>query len=328
MMKQERNGWQLIRQKINGIYIASNLVSYKIIHCLSKTIRKSVKFNLIINIESELRDGQMQLNTLIRNTNIQKCTTVFMIRILCTYSIPHSSIDNPQNLLNTVKTLKLFVSSFFCFMENIKLTTRNVLFLFCFLFFSFFFLYHSSVHLALCARVFLCVCNIFVLHHSKSPPHRTDQMHTTHYIIKSLNCSGVSGFDNLGHGHYFASNPVQPQLPQTSSHQQAPPRPFGSGGQYHHDASSHLPYSPYSPYSPNSPNSPNTPNAYQYDAGHGHNKYGTNTNNNKGGGGSGTSSYGGNWHYVNSNNDHHNLNHQQSGYSQQSHHVDKDSQQR
>lgn len=125
--------------------------------------------------------------------------------------------------------------------------------------------------------------------------------------------SGVSGFDNMGHGHYFASNPAQPQLPQTNPHQQSPPRPFGSGGQYHHESSS------------SHSNSPNSPNSYQYDggAGHGHNQYGTNTNpNNKGS--SGTSSYGGNWHYLNSNNDHHNSNQQQNGYSQQSHNGDKD----
>lgn len=189
MMKQERNGWQLIRQKINGIYIASNLVSYKIIHCLSKTIRKSVKFNLIINIERELRDGQMQLNTLIRNTNIQKCTTVFMIRILCTYSIPHSSIDNPQNLLNTVKTLKLFVSSFFCFMENIKLTTRNVCinvcisyyFCFVFCFFHFFFsIIHPFIWHCVRACFFVFVTSLYC---TTPNPHPIERIKCTPPII-------------------------------------------------------------------------------------------------------------------------------------------------
>lgn len=115
---------------------------------------------------------------------------------------------------------------------------------------------------------------------------------------------GVSGFDSLGHGHYFASYPnsqngAQPSLPQNNPHQQAPPRPFQQQGGHHESSGHHSQH-----------------NAYDSDTlgGHGGTSGGssssTNGNSNKG-------SYGGNWNYINSNDRNSVHGHQGYGQSQE-----------
>lgn len=123
------------------------------------------------------------------------------------------------------------------------------------------------------------------------------------HLKTRFHISGVSGVDNLGHGHYFANNnqknPAQPSLPVTNPHQQAPPRPIQSGGQqYHNDPSSNHLHSQQS---------------YGSDSPEGNSGNGA-TNNQK-------NSYAGNWNYLSSN-DRNNNNQPNYGQNQ-----DKDSQQ-
>lgn len=117
---------------------------------------------------------------------------------------------------------------------------------------------------------------------------------------------GVSGFDSLGHGHYYASypnsqnNPAQPSLPQNNPNQQAPPRPFPQQSGHHDTSQQH------------SQHSQPSQGSYESDTVTG------------GGGGSNSDkgSYGANWNYINSND--RNTAHQgQHGYGQS---PDKDSQ--
>lgn len=103
-------------------------------------------------------------------------------------------------------------------------------------------------------------------------------------------CSGVSGFDNLGHGHYFANyhnTPAQPPLPQNNPHQQAPPRPFQQSGGQHHEPS----VNSQNPY-----DSDTSIAGYNGAANSNSNENYNNNNSNK-------SSYAsnGNWNYLNSN---------------------------
>lgn len=110
---------------------------------------------------------------------------------------------------------------------------------------------------------------------------------------------GVSGFDNYGHGHYYANypnshhnSPAQPSLPQSNPHQQAPPRPFPQSNG-HHDTSSghqqqqqqqqnHHPQQQHHPYDSDSFG------------------YGGLDSSGGGGGGGGGKGYDNNWHYLNS----------------------------
>lgn len=105
--------------------------------------------------------------------------------------------------------------------------------------------------------------------------------------------SGVSGFDNYGHGHYFANypnshnNPAQPSLPQGNSHQQAPPRPFQQSNGHHDPSSNHQPQH----------------QSYDSDSfgGYGGSGGGGGGYGGSGGGGAGGGKgYDNSWHYINS----------------------------
>lgn len=117
---------------------------------------------------------------------------------------------------------------------------------------------------------------------------------------------GVSGFDSMGHGHYFAnypnSNTAQPSLQQNNPHQQAPPRPLQSQGG-HHETSGHSQH-----------------HSYDSDSlSHG----------NSAGSNGGKGSYDNNWHYINTNDQnsaHHGSHGQSHSYGQSS--QDKDTTQR
>ncbi|XP_031633692.1 stress protein DDR48-like isoform X2 [Contarinia nasturtii] len=103
---------------------------------------------------------------------------------------------------------------------------------------------------------------------------------------------GVSGFDDQGHGHYYAKYPSspnvpsQPPLPQNNQHQQAPPRPFPQQQGGHHESSSQ-----------------SQPT------------YGSESVSGSGNSNSDKGSYGGSWNYINSN-DRNSAHHGQQGYGQ------------
>lgn len=133
------------------------------------------------------------------------------------------------------------------------------------------------------------------------------------------NNRGVSGFDSLGHGHYFASYPnshgssAQPSLPQNNPHQQAPPRPFQQQSG-HHESSGQPHHSQHNSYDSDSLS------GHGGSIGHGSSSSGGGS----GGGNSNKGSYGGNWNYINSND--RNSVHGHQGYNSQS--ADKDTPQR
>lgn len=139
--------------------------------------------------------------------------------------------------------------------------------------------------------VVICyVCIAFALvwnipHQIKTNP-KTTKNSTPHNMANKYQHRGVSGFDSLGHGHYFANypgshnSPAHPALPQNGPNQQAPPRPFQhQNGQ--HETSGH------------SQHHQQPHNSYDSDSlSHSSGSSGSN---------SGKGSYDNNWHYINSN---------------------------
>lgn len=138
--------------------------------------------------------------------------------------------------------------------------------------------------------VFLCVCTKII--------NDFDCTCTYFCIEKTTINRGVSGFDDQGHGHYFAKyptgqhNPPHPNLPQSNQNQQPPPRPFQQQGG-HHESSGHSQHS-----------------------------YNSDSVSGSGNGNTDKGSYGGSWNYINSN-DRNNPQHGHQGYGQS---QDKESQ--